>query len=382
MNPLIAPRIWKSAKIAFAVTDRDLIIRELGGDYASVDNTLVHTVGLPILNAVPELVGNEQALADILAGKSPNFRLNLVNRDVGKGQVQYLLMEDLPIVEASGRISGIIHLVQDVTERGSLAQEAMQHRNELILLRDQIEAQNVALAAANTELQRQGEWRAQFISRAAQDITAINGSLELLLREKAGPLPASQRVELEMVRRNADRLLTLAYDMLDLMHLQSGTVELRLKPVDLRVLVEAVVAEKRPSFEAKKQVLHVDFSDKVSQALCDSARASEILTILLTNANQYTPEGGQISIRVQPHENPGLIQVSVQDTGAGIPLDEQPGIFGPWFRTKSARLLNEAGAGLGLSIARLLADLHGGSMWFESDPGQGSVFHVTFLAAL
>jgi signal transduction histidine kinase len=105
------------------------------------------------------------------------------------------------------------------------------------------------------------------------------------------------------------------------------------------------------------------------------------VTNLLSNASKFTPEGGCISVTVRCAEQPGYLQLSVADTGVGIPQEDQTRIFSRWFRSKHAATVNSQGSGLGLYITHALVALHNGSIWLESQPDQGSVFHVTFPIA-
>jgi two-component system sensor histidine kinase VicK len=101
----------------------------------------------------------------------------------------------------------------------------------------------------------------------------------------------------------------------------------------------------------------------------------------VSNASNYTPEGGLISVRLALAEEEGFPQVSVADSSVGIPVEDQPKMFDGFFRAQNAVLARASGAGLGLYITRSLVELHGGCIWFESEPGKGSTFYVTFLIA-
>ena len=110
-------------------------------------------------------------------------------------------------------------------------------------------------------------------------------------------------------------------------------------------------------------------------------RALQIIGNLLSNASKYTPQGGTICVSLALAEEEGFLQVSLDDSGVGVPAEDQPNLSTHFFRARSAILTRAGGAGLGLSIARSLVEQHGGRIWFESEPGQGSTFHVTFPIA-
>jgi signal transduction histidine kinase len=130
--------------------------------------------------------------------------------------------------------------------------------------------------------------------------------------------------------------------------------------------------------EGRAQQFTLRIPSDLPSALCDEARAAQIIGNLLSNASKYTPRGGQIAVTVAFAEEGGFLEVSVADNGVGIPANDQPRLFDRFFRAQSAVLTGASGAGLGLDITRSLIELHGGRIWFESELGKGSTFHVTF----
>ena len=118
------------------------------------------------------------------------------------------------------------------------------------------------------------------------------------------------------------------------------------------------------------ETLHA--SPDLPSALCDKARAMQVIGNLLSNASKYTPQGGLIVISLAPAEEEGFLQVSVADNGLGVSAKDQAKLFNRFFRTESAQLTAANGVGLGLYITRALLELHGGRIWFESELGKGS----------
>jgi signal transduction histidine kinase len=147
------------------------------------------------------------------------------------------------------------------------------------------------------------------------------------------------------------------------------------------MLVNIIVMEYTPQIAAKAQQLTVVAPDGLPAILCDTLRASQILSNLISNATKYTAKGGSISITVQHAPDEGFLLVIVRDDGVGIPSSEHKKIFERFFRASSAMLAGVAGAGLGLHIVRALVELHGGRIWLESEIGQGTTFYVTFPLA-
>jgi signal transduction histidine kinase len=385
MNSTVAQLILRDRKIAYAVTDRDLTVVEVGGAVDILCNGYTNCLGRSLPDLVPELTGGEELLASVLSGELPRFELAWVNRETAEGHTTYLNIVHLPYRDPSGRIVGILHLAQDVTEMGIVDQQLAQHRNELRLLRDRLARRNLELEAANAELRRLDEMKSTFIAVAAHELRTplapIRGYVEVLLEEELGPLNDEQREYLEIVQRSVGRLLSTTNSLLDATRIEAGRMELVLRPTDLSALVETIAAECMPQLEAKAQHLTLRAAPDLPPVLGDEARAAQIVRNLLSNASKYTPQRGLISVSLALAEEEGFLQVSVADNGVGVPAEDRPKLFARFFRAGNAAQTSAAGAGLGLYITRSLVELHGGRIWFESEPGEGSTFYVTFPIA-
>jgi signal transduction histidine kinase len=381
----VSELILRDRGIAYAITGLDLKIIEVGGPVDDIYGRDRACPGRPLIDLVPELIGSESVLTDILASRLPRFQLGWVNRESSAGQTIYLNMVILPYRDSSEEIVGLLHVMEDVTEMGKIDQQLAQQRNELRLLRDRLARRNLQLAAANAELQRLDELKSQFVSIAAHELraplTSAVGYVEILLEEDPDPLTGQQREFLEIVQSSSQRLLKITRDLLDVTRIEAGRVDLVLQPTALSGLVEAVVAEFRPQLQAKDQRLALRVAPDLSPVLCDETRTAQVIGNLLSNASKYTPEGGLITITVATAAEDGFLQVSVSDTGVGISTEDQAKLFNRFFRAKSASLTEASGAGLGLHIARALVELHGGRIWLESELGKGSAFHVTLPIA-
>jgi signal transduction histidine kinase len=381
VNALPTQVILEDRKITYCITDRDLRViqaSDAAGLLASPDDVL----GRSLLELTPELIGSEMVLADILAGKLPRFELAGVNRIADDQRTIYLTLISLPYNNSGGQVSGLIHLMQDMTDLVAIEQRVTQQRNELRLLRDELCRCNQQLAAAHAELQSLDEMKSRFVSIAAHELrsplTAINGYLELLMDNGAGCFTDLQRDYLDIIQSSTHRLLSITSDLLDLTRIETGRLELVLQPIDLAALLRAVTNEYAAQIEAKGQQCTLLIPDGLPAALCDSLRASQILGNLISNATKYTPAGGAISIQLERAADEGFLQVAVRDTGVGIPVAEQKRVFERFFRASNALAAGALGAGLGLHITRALVELHGGEIWLESEVGQGATFFVTF----
>ncbi len=385
MDSSVVELIMEDRKLAYFIVDRDLTVVAVGGALNICGDRDQFCVGSPLGEMMPEIIGSEKVLSDILAGNVARFHLPWVNRETQDGQINYLTMVDLPYRDQSGTITGLVHLVQDVTEMGRLEQRVTQQRNELRLLRDQLTQQNLELVAANAELRQLDELKSEFVSVAAHELrtplSSVAGYVEMLLEEDFGPLTNQQREFLEIVQRSGRRLLDITSNLLDVTRIETGRIELVLQPLDLTALLKATAAEFGPQLEAESQRLVLRAASDLPPALCDEMRCAQIVGNLLSNASKYTLEGGQITVSVARAEEDGFLQVSVADNGVGIAPEDHDKLFRRFFRAGTASLTKARGAGLGLHITRSLVELHGGQIWFESELEAGSTFYVTLPVA-
>ena len=379
----VAQTILQERQVAYAVTDVALRIVEVTDPSGVVPEYQQDCLDRPLTEIVPELVGYEETLIQIVAGELPRFRVPWINRELPDGQAVYLTMLFLPHRDQTGSIVGLLHIVQDVTEIAHLEQAVTQQRNELLLARDRLTQQNARLEASNAELQRLDETKSSFVAIAAHELrtplTAIMGYLELLSGGDAGSLNDAQIDYLRTAEAAAHRLLRITNNLLDVTRLEAGRLELLLQPTDLAALVTVVATEQASLLEAKSQRLSLQAPADLPPALCDAVRAGQIIGNLINNAGKFAPPDSMIDIRLSLATEPGYVQVSVTDHGMGISPENQAKLFKPFGRIGGAA--GTDGAGLGLFIARSLVDLHGGRIWYESLPGQGATFHVSFSTA-
>lgn len=373
--------------IAYAVTDTDLRVVELRGAPGIFGAGASGWLGRSLLDLVPELVGSEAALAEILAGQSPRFQLSWVNRDRSDGGVSYYTLVELPRYDDRGVIAGVIHVMQDVTEMGALEQLLMQQRNALRLMERALREQNAQLAAANAELRRLDQAKSAFVSIAAHELrtplASISGYVEMLLDGDAGGLNERQSDFLKVVEGSSQRLLRITRDLLDAARLEAGRMELILRPTSLAELVAEVIAELRPQLDARGQVVALDRPADLPTALIDRGRAAQVLANLLGNASKFSPPGSTIRVELRRDaEDGGWLRVSVSDEGPGVSPEDQEHLFRPFERGAGLAPRAQSGFGLGLYISKSLVELHGGRIWLQNDAGgRGITFFVTFPAA-
>jgi signal transduction histidine kinase len=171
------------------------------------------------------------------------------------------------------------------------------------------------------------------------------------------------------------RMVELVDDLLDVSRLQAGRFALHPLPTDLVALTQRVITRLQLTTGRHRLVFHNGVPHLVVNL--DPARMEQVLTNLVANAIQYSPDGGHISLDLVPCQDGDHLQLSIRDEGIGIPGDQQAQIFGRFARAENARLCNISGTGLGLYLCRELVEQHQGRIWFESTEGLGSTFFLT-----
>lgn len=227
------------------------------------------------------------------------------------------------------------------------------------------------------KLQQVESMRRQLIGDVSHELrtplTAIKGSMEGLID---GVLPASAET-FEQIHSEADRLNRLVDDLQELSRVEAGAFALDIRPRDLDTVARTVIKRLGPQFEARRVSVGLQLSSDIPRVLADEDRLIQILTNLIGNALQYTPEGGEISVAATRNE--GKVTISVHDTGIGIPPEHMAHIFDRFYRVDKSRSRRAGGgSGIGLTIARALIEVQGGRIWAESPgEGQGSTFTFT-----
>jgi GAF domain-containing protein/nitrogen-specific signal transduction histidine kinase len=225
--------------------------------------------------------------------------------------------------------------------------------------------------------------KSEFVATVSHELrtpmTAIKGYVDILTMGAAGSLNENQMHFLEVVRNNIDRLNILVSDLLDISRIESGRVKLEQGSVNLYEIAEEVVSEvlRRSHNESKPIALSLDAPKDLPPIQGDGARVRQIISNLVNNAFNYTPENGAILVNIRPEKSE--VQVDVQDSGIGIKPEDQARVFERFYRGEHPLVLSTPGTGLGLPIVRQLVEMHNGRIWMKSTgvPGEGSTFSFT-----
>jgi signal transduction histidine kinase len=360
--------------------DRNLVVRAMHGDRALLEDA-AHGVGSNLLDAAPELAERAKDLEALLAGRMPRMEIGLILRpQVTIGR--YVWVQTVALRDAEGNVQGVNHMLADATVFGRTWERNERHRREAAALRHRVAQLTMEVALAQSELRGLDDAKSQFVAAAAHEmrnpLASLIGYLELLEVENPENLDDAQRHHMQGISRSAQRLRLLTNNLLDITRIDSNRLELTMTAIDPLELVEDAVSEMQPLFDAKQQAVFLKADQDLPQIWCDKLRAMQILSNLLSNAHKYTPEGGKITVQAGRQKQKPMVVLRVKDNGIGIPLDDQYHLFDRFYRASNAGAADGAGAGLGLSITHSLVRLHGGKLWFESKPGKGATFFVTF----
>lgn len=225
-------------------------------------------------------------------------------------------------------------------------------------------------------LQDLSETKSQFVAEASHELRTplgiIREFISLVHDEVAGPITEKQRSCLSSALRNCDRLTELINRMLDLAKIEAGKVEMNRVRMDLLPVLKQCHEDFLLKAGSKKQSLLLDVPDNLPAAYADSSAVANVLANIVGNACKFTGEGG--TIRIGCHPEGQFLSVWVQDTGCGISREDQNLIFQAFYQVNRQYGPGAKGTGLGLTIAKHLAELNGGYMSVESEPGKGSKF--------
>jgi signal transduction histidine kinase len=235
----------------------------------------------------------------------------------------------------------------------------------------------IAIVRDITERKQVERMKSQFVAAVSHELrtplTSLIGSLGLLSEGVAGELSDRGQSLLTIARGNVERLARLVSDILDFDEIQSGRIWLHLKSHDLVALVEEAVEAHRA--EATNRGITLVFAPGVRAAgvRADRERLLHVLGHLLSNAIKFSPPKSAVTITLAPHAD--AVRVTITDLGPGIPEEFRPRVFHAFTQADFTDASHPGGAGLGLSVARAIVELHGGRIGFESTPGHGARFY-------
>jgi signal transduction histidine kinase len=244
---------------------------------------------------------------------------------------------------------------------------------------------DVALIAAQASLARERETverlRTDLLSTVSHELrtplTLIRTSIGLLLDSE---LDDAMRLRLlRNIQQSTERMNTLVTDLLDLVRLRHERAELQMRRINSCELLSGVAALMRPLLEARGQTLEVSTPKPAPRVRGDHRRLERLFLNLVANANKFAPEGARVTLSAAPES--GVVRFTVADTGPGIAPEVLPHLFEQFYTARTSSSSHNIGVGLGLPIAKSIAEAHGGGIEVESRLGEGTTFCVTLPLA-
>ncbi|HEX6096341.1 MAG TPA: HAMP domain-containing sensor histidine kinase [Thermoanaerobaculia bacterium] len=253
---------------------------------------------------------------------------------------------------------------------------------ELALVNNDLVTAQRELARTVAELQRLNGYKDELLGMAAHDLrsplTANAGFIRFLQEDSEG-LPENTRTLLAHLRTNSEYMQRLVESVLDFAAIQSGHVRLQLESCALEEIVRSVVETMRILAGGRGITIHLQTEAELPRMQLDPIKIQQAVQNLVANAVQYTPNGGEVDVRLGRVVENGVrtgVEIEVEDRGPGIPPHELPELFKPFTRVSTVKLSKHRSVGLGLAITRRLIEAHGGTIDVRSEVGRGSTFRI------
>ncbi|ATB36244.1 hypothetical protein CYFUS_001658 [Cystobacter fuscus] len=275
----------------------------------------------------------------------------------GDGQQRILLTSKVPLRDEAGHVTGLLGIYADITER---------KRMELDLQKAKEEAEAAARA------------RSEFLTVMSHELrtplTLILGPLDTLLSSRVSELSGHARLDLERVQRNAERLFRLVDDILDHQKVEARQMKVDWEPVEISELAARIVEDARSAGNSRRLDLRLEADATLGTVPLDRRKFEKIVLNLLGNALKFSPPGSQITVALRAMD--GQVELSVADSGPGIPQEQQGLLFRHFQQIDGTTTRKHEGTGMGLAIVKEFAELMGGQVTVESEPGKGARFIV------
>ena len=312
----------------------------------------------------------------------PLAALKEATEEVGRGNLDIDLREvggQAEIHDLTLRFQSMVCQLKDLYE--GLEKQVEMRTEELETVNSMLEEQRSQLADINEQLRRENQFKSDFLAIMSHELktplTAIIAFAELW-EKRNSDTDEDDLVEIREIRENGQILLQMVSNILETARMEAGKTSLELEPVDLNDLMGMVSSS--AGFLARQR--NIDFATRVNADVpivdADWEKLRRIVENLVSNAIKYTDEGGLVRLLVSYEEGEGVVAISVEDNGRGIPEEAIPLIFERYVQNKepSYRHYGDSGSGLGLAVVKEFVDMHGGAIEVESEHGVGSRFTV------
>ncbi|MDQ7024997.1 MAG: ATP-binding protein, partial [Anaerolineae bacterium] len=332
---------------------------------------------------------NQKELIEAILYASPsiNIILNKQRQIVSSNDTFHTLIEAQLSTPAKGR--DLVQVLEEVglTEASAVQElfaspSIFQHEIELLHKTFSMNASFLygvdfwlIILSDITTLAELSQLKTQMIRMASHDlknpISTVMGYANLISM-KMDNLSEKQVRYIKSIERAADTMLQIVTDILNLENLRAANA--RPEAIDLIQMMRELIVRHEPNFAMKSQIFQAELTSDTVCVLAQPGQLSQAITNLLDNASKYTPDNGQITLRVTTQND--VVQLEVEDNGYGIPKEGQARLFEEFYRAKTAATSHISGTGLGLSMVKSIIEAHQGRIWFNSEEGIGSTFFV------
>jgi PAS domain S-box-containing protein len=376
-----------SSLIALITEGLDRVNQALGGALADVRSSEARNRS--VIDSVVEglvLISPDGRVASV-NGRFETL-MGLHRADVEGRDIESLRPDFERIFEDPAAVATALATAEADKDRATIVAQAWPQPRQLALFATTVRSDDEALGRLFgfrdvTQERELDRMKTEFVSQVSHELrtplTAIKGFTDLMLDGDAGDLNEEQTDYLQTVKSNADRLVALINDLLDVSRIESGRITLKSGPLDVPAILKEVVTTMRPLLDGKQQTLALTVEPDLPTAYGDHDRVVQVATNLVSNAHKYTQSGG--AIEVAATHAAGFVRVAVRDNGMGIGPDDMPKLFTRFFRVDSSITRSIGGTGLGLSIVKSIVEMQGGTVSVESELGVGSVFAFTIPVA-
>jgi signal transduction histidine kinase/Sec-independent protein translocase protein TatA len=267
--------------------------------------------------------------------------------------------------------------IGEALENALLYEETWRSHQEL---EGKIQQRTKELSAALEEIKIISKRKSDFISAVSHELrtplTSIKGYASILAAGKLGELPPAAKERIEKINKHSDSLSELINNLLDISRIESGRVEMKHEPLNIRLMAEAISDMLAPPMKERGLESVIDMPETLPLAAGDKVQVERVFINLVGNALKFTPAGGKITMRAKLGED-NMLHISISDTGIGIPEKDLEKIFEEFFRVDNDINQKVKGTGLGLTLVKFIVEAHKGKLSVSSQVNKGTTFTFT-----
>ncbi len=374
-------RVYKGLAAAHAQTGEYAKAYQFQSKWVALKDSAFNEESIKKIAGVQAEYQSEKKQAEIELLTKEQQVTRLWRNAVGAGLLAALIIAGLVVSRQRLKIRNDQVLL---TQSNVVAEKNQQLEAQTQLL----ESQAVVLTAQARQLQELDQTKTRFFTNVTHEfrtpLTLIIGTLSEKLHALADNAETViHRAEVTVMYRNAERLLQLINQLLDLAKLESGRLQLHAQTDDIKPLLNGVAALFSSSAEQRNIRLSVQLSPERLLVSHDADQLEKVVTNLLANAFKFTPDGGDVTVQAEPVrvDNGAFVQIIVADSGIGIAPEQTDRVFERFYQGKTVRMDRQPGTGVGLSLVKEIVELHKGTIRIDGQPGTGARFVVLLPAA-